>query len=905
MKFFLTNKIRFPIKFKVIGLIVLMTMATLTIYHLAAVDLFKKDKSAYLVETNLSRVESLKNEIKSILDSYEQVLESFSTLYSLGTSNQIIQKSLNQKNNLLHLKQISLSTKKENAFTNKSINANLNLPKNYFTDAQIPIDFISIKRQKTTLLTTLLYNSHESLSVISYYHSKTDSVFIGFFSNTAFVNLLKKNTIYNNFIYNSDASLLFNTPIAKSHFLKKEVVEDILNQRINDGVNELTNQDGKRILISHTFLDKYKLLIISRVSKDKAFTGLNALLSKSVYFAIFIISIAAILGILLSRQLTSPIEKLSNATLKLAQGELGTHVEINSNDEVGILSQSFNHMSKELINHIEQVKDKAKLENELELANMVQNSFLPEKQIQYRGLDLVSYYQSASKCSGDWWGVLPLENKLIVLIGDATGHGIGPALITATINTTFYSLKNDKKTLNSPASIMKKLNHSICQVGSDILMTFFIAVINTEDKTIKYSNAGHCPAILYKNNNQCADSTAKKENLVSLDKNNGLRLGLNSSTIYKESTITYQESDTLIMYTDGIVELQNDKQKIWGYRRFFKSILESISKESRFINQNIIDSVYKFIEGNKLDDDITLITIKLNNWPYKNQAVALIKDIDDNFNTEIQKYYKIIDNISLYDCDNIFLSQGSLLKTLNEKYISKLQEKLVLISKANSEDNITQYLGIRPIYHLIGYNSRSIKQELQLIQTKGQVKIDSLFQLSNVKEYILTSSDQINYVCQQWLFEHIDSNLGRLQEGIQIACNELLTNSIYNAPRDEKGNRIYKETQRNLNIDLPDNHDVKVKLAQNDHALMLQVTDSFGQLERDEIIHYILRGYEVAHSEDKKGGAGLGLFMVFEYSNILIVRKKSHQWTEISLIIEKQRYKQYKERIKSFHFFEV
>ena len=83
---------------------------------------------------------------------------------------------------------------------------------------------------------------------------------------------------------------------------------------------------------------------------------------------------------------------------------------------------------------MDQMKEKARLEKELEVAQLVQASFFPEDKIMTNAYELHSFYEPATECGGDWWGVIHLENKSIWMIADASGHGVPAALITAVAN---------------------------------------------------------------------------------------------------------------------------------------------------------------------------------------------------------------------------------------------------------------------------------------------------------------------------------------------------------------------------------------------------------------------------------------------------------------------------------------
>ena len=135
------------------------------------------------------------------------------------------------------------------------------------------------------------------------------------------------------------------------------------------------------------------------------------------------------------------LNTLFTATQRIAEGNFETKVEIPSSDEIGALSDSFNFMSDEITRFMGEMKEKARLENEVKVAQLVQSSFFPNDDITIGPVDISAFYQPASECGGDWWGYVEDENVLVLIIADATGHGVPAALLTATANCSINTIK--------------------------------------------------------------------------------------------------------------------------------------------------------------------------------------------------------------------------------------------------------------------------------------------------------------------------------------------------------------------------------------------------------------------------------------------------------------------------------
>ncbi len=147
----------------------------------------------------------------------------------------------------------------------------------------------------------------------------------------------------------------------------------------------------------------------------------------------------------------------------------------------------------------------------------------------------------------------------------------------------------------------------------------------------------------------------------------------------------------------------------------------------------------------------------------------------------------------------------------------------------------------------------------------------------------------------------------RLGEGFLVAADELVSNAIYNAPVDDDGNHIFRHVDRTSAVKLPPGAEVTIKYACDGQHLILGVTDNFGSLAHETMIDYLQRCFarrKKDQIEDKSGGAGLGLFMVFRALNTFVVNIVPGAKTEMIGFIEiGGTYRDYMEHETSFHIF--
>ena len=386
-------------------------------------------------------------------------------------------------------------------------------------------------------------------------------------------------------------------------------LEKLAHADLSEGV--ITQEiDGKKYLIAFSKFPHDDWLALSIIDEGEAYNVSYFLFKKTLAFAGIIISLGIIFGTLLAKNLTNPIDDLVEGTDQIAKGNFHHLIPKRAEDELGQLADSFNYMNKELLRYIEEVKEKSRMENELAVAQLVQASFFPEKKVTTEKFSVLGHYASASECGGDWWGTKTIQDKNLLFIGDATGHGVPAALITATANCVANLLpqicEEHPEILDSPAKILDYFNLAVYKVGGKILMTFFIGVYDKNTKTLKYANASHNPPYLYRYNEQ----EPQKSDISLLLDAEGERLGHIENPKYTEGAVQMNDQDVLVMVTDGIIEAENAEKKPYGERRFMKSLLKHVKSNPEDLLSGIIHDSEEFLGGCRPDDDVTLIIAK-------------------------------------------------------------------------------------------------------------------------------------------------------------------------------------------------------------------------------------------------------------------------------------------------------
>ncbi len=239
-----------------------------------------------------------------------------------------------------------------------------------------------------------------------------------------------------------------------------------------------------------------------------------------------------------------------------------------------------------------------------------------------------------------------------------------------------------------------------------------------------------------------------------------------------------------------------------------------------------------------------------------------------------------------------------------------VSHNMFVISDLSDDENIALICehGIR---HLVGKNPEIYLDEL--INNIKKIESGNIWGVkhylgNDFQEKVISFSDTVNMqdkVTQELKHFQFDGYFSSPTDYLQVMANELLSNSLYKGPNKKRAQIGIEAADRKSPAFLKGAELVQTTLGCNDKGVALSVQDSFGELTHQIIVSNLMRSFKEKSPLDKKDGAGLGLYLTFLHSNQFIINLKSGFRTEVICIIDKtKRYKQYKSRIRSLHFFE-
>jgi phosphoserine phosphatase RsbU/P len=324
--------------------------------------------------------------------------------------------------------------------------------------------------------------------------------------------------------------------------------------------------------------------------------------------------IAFIMAIRLNRTITNAVSDLYQATVAIDSGDFAHRIRVRRRDQLAALATSFNTMSESLEGLLEQQREKERMQNELEIAQEVQNNLFPHDQIEMPGLELHGVCRPARTVSGDYYDFLIMsESELTLAMGDISGKGISAALLMASLHSAVHAyrfageeyagdsgtlrhLVDGNANLNSPGKMLSLLNrHLYRSTQPEKYATLFLAQYNTNTRKLVYSNGGQLPPFVL-----CVNGTVRR-----LDRG-GSVVGLLDNLTYEEGAITLDPGDILIAYSDGVTEPENEFGE-FGEERLIEMVERHRHLPLAAISQQVLQALRAWIGEQEQPDDITLV----------------------------------------------------------------------------------------------------------------------------------------------------------------------------------------------------------------------------------------------------------------------------------------------------------
>lgn len=805
------RKLKTPLNLKLTFAVLALTAATLGSYVWLAVNLFKEDKIAYVFEA----VEGQNRQTARVLESKFKQLNTFHEIFrQIGYHNAATDQIFNQNPDITAYVELNKKDKKWLRLFNPNSELLQMLNNNWNEISEKLSSLDSLSRNQNQPRYQKMEIENQGFLIDTKRAADKDSFLI--IPLMTILNLLPESKLYQ-----FDIFLDNNELVGTSLNLPKPAKEFGFQTKVLSG----------SIVSFRPYLEN--IVFMTHIDYSTAVDAATSLTNKSVYFGILVAGFIILSILFLAKRITAPLKSLYQASLELSQANFDHRVDIKENDEVGVLGDSFNFMASEIQKYLVEMKEKSRMEIELQTAQLVQQSFFPSSLKQGQNFKLEAFYEPAAECSGDWWGHLSTNDTEIFVILDVTGHGTAAALVTAMMHNTLIGIselgESNPHFRRDPATILSFLNRSLCAINIKLNATAFVLI--QEGSRLHYSNASHNPPLLLRKPSGMTEIS--KQDILPLNESSGLRLGESFSSTYESISLDWKNGDQIILYTDGIVEATNSTGKAYGNRKFMKSLLDEFNAHQTIQVNPIISKFRRFLEENSPDDDITFLSLQ-----FKNMKIFTTFEEPVELGVSMEKVEKSQDaTVVIYDD---------------------------LISKALA--------------------SIEINENLQAIVNKKEV--NKRQQPFKPKKIEFTNHKELHFVHQsiKELSEEIDSALSLI---VQNDSFSEMTRYLKQTAIELVQNALIYQRSKDIS------QAVSLIVGQDEHHYIIQVTDKNGALEPTLVLDKAKKAFKEKTYEMKESGAGLGTSMIILGSDEVSIKVKKDEYTQIRCIISK--YKRLKE----------
>jgi serine phosphatase RsbU (regulator of sigma subunit)/anti-sigma regulatory factor (Ser/Thr protein kinase) len=242
-----------------------------------------------------------------------------------------------------------------------------------------------------------------------------------------------------------------------------------------------------------------------------------------------------------------------------------------------------------------EVRQRERIEQELRVAQLIQQQFLPQELPDLPGWQVGAYYGPAREVGGDFYDFIRLpDDQVGIVVGDVTDKGVPAALVMA---TTHSILRAEAPRLIAPSAVLTRANELLVdEMPAHMFVTCLYAVLNPATGRLRYANAGH--------NVPYVSTEAGVTELRAT----GMPLGLLPGMEYEEKEATLAPGEIVLLHSDGLAEAHNTDREMFGFPRV--AALTGEASDGEVLIDRLLKELQEFTgPGLEQEDDITLVTL--------------------------------------------------------------------------------------------------------------------------------------------------------------------------------------------------------------------------------------------------------------------------------------------------------
>ncbi len=315
-----------------------------------------------------------------------------------------------------------------------------------------------------------------------------------------------------------------------------------------------------------------------------------------------------VIGVRLTRSITTTVDKLYDATERVKAGDFTYRINFRARDQLSALGESFDNMTTSVERLLRESQEKSRLDSEIEIAREVQRQLFPRSPPRIPGFELYGICKPARSVSGDYYDFLVLgENRVGLVVGDVSGKGIFAAMLMAAIQSAIRAQLYDGLSPSgisgaapiSTAEVVARLNRQLFEnTPAERYATFFYAVYDGKTRMLTYTNAGHLPPLIFRRGG------------IERLKTGGTVVGLFSPLTYEQAEVELQPGDLVLAFTDGVTEPENHYGEEFGEPRVIEVVRRAMGTSPEALVEEVYRSVADWTGSPELQDDMTMVVAK-------------------------------------------------------------------------------------------------------------------------------------------------------------------------------------------------------------------------------------------------------------------------------------------------------
>lgn len=253
-----------------------------------------------------------------------------------------------------------------------------------------------------------------------------------------------------------------------------------------------------------------------------------------------------------------------------------------------------------------------RIQHEVEQIARIQRGLLPQSLPHIPGLIMAADYQTYDRAGGDLYDIVPITSEPLryhdadphgpwaMIIADASGHGPAATTVSAMLHAVLHAYPRKPE---GPGEILEHANRHLCakRIESSFV-TAFMAIYDPADRTLTYARAGHPPALV--------KSPGVNGPVRRLDEVGEFPLGVIDDATYEQATVQLEQHQTVLLYTDGIIEAQNRQQAMFGVEGVERA-LTACNGEPACVVRSVTTALRDHEGGKRPSDDQTILAVQV------------------------------------------------------------------------------------------------------------------------------------------------------------------------------------------------------------------------------------------------------------------------------------------------------